>query len=101
MGECLSSQRIADGCYEGKCAKRPFVYQEALEFIYIKGYFINPLFILKFVRKRDCNYEIEALNEQLVEGEPIFCPPLALYFLKNCKELTLCHPQFHDWQEYI
>lgn len=42
----------------------------------------------------------EAMNEPL-EEEPLFCPPLAMYFPQNLEKLAFCHPHFHNGQEYI
>lgn len=34
------------------------------------------------------------MNEPVIEEEPLFCPPLAMYFLETSKELAFCHRIF-------
>lgn len=46
-------------------------------------------------------FEMELAIEQLIVGEPVFCPPLALHFHKNTLELSNCDPHFHKRKEYI
>lgn len=39
--------------------------------------------------------------EQSIVGDPVFCPPIALFFLKSNIELSFCHTHFHKENEYM
>lgn len=42
---------------------------------------------------------MEAVNDILMEEEPIFFLLVAMHLLKTCKELAFCHPRCHNGKD--